>query len=147
MNEEVEGASKSGLGIKPLIVVMIVVIISIAGIFAYNEFLKPEPALVTATITIDYGNGTVLTEEIGSDNNTALGILWTYVGSENVVADAGFVSSINGVATVDDVPGLEGTEARYWMYYVNGEMPMESAGTIEIFDGDIVEFKFEVSPW
>ncbi len=145
MNEENEKAS--GLGIKPMIVVAIVVIVSIAGIFAYNEFLKPEPALVTATISIDYGNGTVISEEIGSDNNTALGILWTYVGTENVVAEAGFISSINGVAIVDDVPGLEGTEARYWMFYVNGTMPMESAATIEIFDGDLVEFKFEVSPW
>jgi len=147
MNEENEGASNSGLGIKPLIVVAIIIIASVAGIFAYNEFLKPEPALVTATISIDYGNGTALTEEIGSDNNTALGLLITYVGSENVMADAGFVSSINGVATVDDVPDLEGTEARYWMFYVNGTMPMESAATMEIFNGDIVEFKFEESPW
>ena len=120
MNDNLSEASSPKPGIKPLIVVAIVIIVSIAGIFAYNEFLKPEPALVTATISIDYGNGTVISEEIGSDNNTALGLLITYAGSENVIADAGFVSSINGIAIVDDVPGLEGTEARYWMFYVNG---------------------------
>ena len=147
MNEKIEEASKSGLGVKPLIVVAIVIIVSIAGIFAYNEFLKPEQYGVIADIVVDFGNGTVLADDLGFDNNTALGMLREFVGQENVVAEAGFVSSINGVATVDDVPELEGTEARYWMYYVNGEMPMESAGTIEIFDGDIVEFKFEVSPW
>ncbi|MCK5398241.1 MAG: DUF4430 domain-containing protein [Thermoplasmata archaeon] len=147
MIEENEGASKSGLGVKPLIVVAIVIIAAVGGIFAYNEFLKPEPALVTATVTIDFGNGTVLTEEVGSDNNTALGVLKAYVGPENIVAEAGFVSSINGIETVDDVPELEGTEARYWMFYVNGTMPMESAATLEVFDGDLVEFKFEVSPW
>ena len=145
MNQENENAR--GPGIKPLIVVAIVVIVGIAGIFAYNEFLKPEPALVTATVTIDFGNGTVLTEEIGSDNNTALGVLQSFVGPENVGAEAGFVSSIYGVETVEDVPGFEGTDARYWMFYVNGTMPMESAATMEIFDGDIVEFKFEVSSW
>ena len=147
MTEEIKQASSSGLGIKPLIVVAIVIIVCVAGIFAYNEYLKPEPALVTATISIDFGNGTVLSEEIGSDNNTALGLLRTFMGSENVLADGGFVSSINGVTTVDDIPGLEGTEARYWLFYVNGTMPMESAAVLEVFDGDLVEFNFEVSPW
>jgi hypothetical protein len=69
------------------------------------------------------------------------------VGESNVQDASGFVISINGVTTVDDVPGLEGTEARYWMYYVNGEMPMESAALKVLQDGDLVEFKFETSPW
>lgn len=145
MTEEIVEASKPGL--LPIFAVAIVIVVVIAGIFAYNEFLKPEPALVTATISIDYGNGTVVSEEIGSDNNTALGLLYEFIGQENVESAGGFVSAINGVATVDDVPGLEGTEARYWMFYVNGTMPMESAATMEIHDGDAVEFKFEVSPW
>jgi hypothetical protein len=137
----------SGPGIMPIIVVAIVIMAALGGMFAYNEFLKPEPALVTATIKIDFGNGTVLTEEIGSDNNTALGLLRTYVGEENVLDNSGFVTSINGIETVGDVSGLEGTEARYWMFYVNGEMPMESAALKVIADGDVVEFKFETSPW
>ena len=146
MNEEIK--KSSGLGIKPLIVVAIVIIVAVAGIFAYNEFLKPEPALVTATISIDYGNGTVISEEIGSDNNTALGLLITYVGEENVDAPGGYVSSINGIATIDDIPEFNSTdEPRYWLFYVNGTMPMESAAILEIYDGDLVEFKFEVSPW
>jgi hypothetical protein len=139
--------AKSGPGMMPIIVVAIVIIAAVGGIFAYNEFLRPEPALVTATITIDFGNGTVLTKEIGSDNNTALGLLRTYAGEENVEDVGGFVTSVNGISTVDDVPELAGTEARYWLYYVNGEMPMESAALHVIVDGDIVEFKFETSPW
>lgn len=140
-------AAASGLGMLPIIVVAIVIIAAVGGIFAYNEFLKPEPALVTATISIDYGNGTVVTEEIGSDNNTALGLLRAYVGDEYVQDTGGFVTTINGIETVDDVPELAGTEARYWMYYVNGEMPMESAALKVIANGDVVEFKFETSPW
>jgi hypothetical protein len=140
-------APAEGPGLLPLIVVAIVVIAAVGGIFAYNEFLRPEPALVTAMVSIDFWNGTVLSKEIGSDNNTALGLLRTYVGEENVQDAGGFVVSIKGVSTVDDVPGLEGSEARYWLYYVNGEMPMESAALKEIHDGDLVEFKFETSPW
>ena len=72
-----QATPKPGPGIMPLIVIAIVIIAAIGGIFAYNEFLKPEPALVTATISIDFGNGTALSKEIGSDNNTALGLLRT----------------------------------------------------------------------
>ena len=148
MSEENNGTSVAQKpGLMPILVVALVIVASITGIFAYNEFLKPEPALVTAIITVDFGNGTVLEEEIGSDNNTALGLLYTFVGEENVEAEGGFVSSINGVETIDDVPGLEGAEPRYWLFYVNGTMPMESAAILEVHDGDFVEFKFEVSPW
>jgi hypothetical protein len=98
-------------------------------------------------LVIDYGNGTGVSALVDSENNTALGLLRAYVGDGSVQDSGGFVVSINGVTTVDDVPELEGTEARYWMYYVNGEMPMESAALKEIHDGDIVEFRFETSPW
>lgn len=137
----------SGPGILPIVVVAIVVIAAVGGIFMYNEFLKPEPALVTATVKIDFGNNTTMEEEIGSVNNTALGLLRTYVGEDNVADSGGFVTSICGIDSVDDVPELAGTEARYWMYYVNGEMPMESAALKVIQDGDVVEFRFETSPW
>lgn len=152
MNEEPEmgkdaGPTESGPGILPIILVTCVVLAAVSGMIVYTEFIKPEPALVTATISIDYGNGTVVSGEIGSDNNTALGLLKAYAGKDNVQDAGGFVTTINGVTTVDDVPGLEGTEARYWMYYVNGEMPMESAALQVVQDGDVVEFKFETSPW
>jgi len=151
-NKPSQAAPKSGPGILPLIVVAIVVIAAIGGFIAYNEFLKPEPALVTATISIDFGNGTVVSEEIGSDNNTALGLLRTYVGTENVGVTGTepllYIDSVNGVSTVNDVPGVfNSTEDHFWIYYVNGVMPMESAALIEIHDGDLVEFNFETSPW
>jgi len=137
----------TGPGLLPILVLAIVVIAAVGGILLYNEFLKPEPALVTATIRIDFGNGTVMEDEIGSDNNTALGLLRAFAGEENVADSGGFITSIYGVDSVDDVPEFAGTEARYWMYYVNGEMPMESAALKVIQDGDMVEFKFETSPW
>ncbi len=137
----------TGPGLLPILVVTIVAIAAVGGILLYNEFLKPEPALVTATIRIDFGNGTLMEDGIGSDNNTALGLLRAYAGEENVADSGGFITSIYGVDSVGDVPELAGTEARYWMYYVNGEMPMESAALKVIQDGDLVEFKFETSPW
>ena len=140
-------AVRSGPGIMPIVVVAIVIMAAVGGIFAYNEFLKPEQYDVIAAIKVDFGNGTVLADDLGFNNNTALGMLREFVGEENVQDSGGFVTTINGVSAVDDVPGLEGTEARFWIYYVNGVMPMESAALKVIADGDVVEFKFETSPW
>ena len=40
-----------------------------------------------------------------------------------------------------------GEDGKYWLYYVNGEMPMISADKNEIKAGDKIEFKFEKSPF
>lgn len=40
-----------------------------------------------------------------------------------------------------------GEDGKYWLYYVNGEMPMVSADKKQINPGDKVEFKFEKSPF
>ena len=40
-----------------------------------------------------------------------------------------------------------GKDGKYWLYYVNGEMPMVSADKKEIKPGDKIEFKFEKSPF
>lgn len=142
-----DGAAGSKPGLMSIMVVVIVIVAAIGGYIAYQELLKPDPDRVTATISIDYGNGTVISEEITCNNNTPLGLLKEFVGEENVEDSGGYVTSINGIETKDDVPGLEGGEDRFWLFYVNGSMPLESAAILEVFDGDLVEFKFEPSPW
>jgi hypothetical protein len=134
-------------GWVPIVVVTVVVLAAVGGIVAYQWFLEPESELITATISVDFGNGTSLNKEISCDNNTPLGLLRTMAGEENVEESGGFVSSIMGVGSVDDVPELASTEERYWLFYVNGNMPMESAAVYEVVDGDVVEFRFETSPW
>lgn len=40
-----------------------------------------------------------------------------------------------------------GESGKYWLYYVNGEMPQVAADKKELKAGDKVEFKFEKSPF
>lgn len=40
---------------------------------------------------------------------------------------------------------VNGQDNKYWLYYVNGEMPMVSVDNYEINLGDKIEFKFELS--
>ncbi|MCX6764133.1 MAG: DUF4430 domain-containing protein [Candidatus Nealsonbacteria bacterium] len=47
---------------------------------------------------------------------------------------------------IEAIGGKEnGEDGRYWMYYVNGEMPMVSADKYQLKPADKVEFKFEKS--
>ncbi|MDI6591683.1 MAG: DUF4430 domain-containing protein [Patescibacteria group bacterium] len=40
-----------------------------------------------------------------------------------------------------------GQDGKYWLYYVNGVLPMVAADKMELKIGDKVEFKFEKSPF
>jgi len=40
-----------------------------------------------------------------------------------------------------------GQDGKYWLYYVNGELPMVAVDKQELKPGDKVEFKFEKSPF
>jgi hypothetical protein len=40
-----------------------------------------------------------------------------------------------------------GQDGKYWMYYVNGVLPMVAADKKEIKPGDKIEFRFEKSPF
>lgn len=40
-----------------------------------------------------------------------------------------------------------GTDNKYWLFYVNGQMPMKAADQQLVQPGDKVEFKFEASPF
>lgn len=57
-----------------------------------------------------------------------------------VTKDYDFGKSIDGIG--DD---LAGTDNKYWLYYINGEMAMQSADKQEVKSSDRIEFKFEES--
>jgi len=44
---------------------------------------------------------------------------------------------------VENIDGVKnGTDNKYWQYWVNGELPMVSADKKEVKKGDEVEWKF-----
>lgn len=102
-----------------------------------ENIVKQEVILI-----IDYGDG-------NSDNfdiefvqgMTAFDLLNNRAGELNLETktyDIGIFIEVIG----DKKNGQDG---KYWMYYVNGEMPMVSADNMELNPGDSVEFKFEQS--
>lgn len=141
---------------KNLIIIFILFIIAIAGLFIFlNITLLPDKTdnvgllnnsleKQQAVLNIDYGNADVKTFYLEfRQGDTIFDLLQKTANESNIELetknyDAGvFIESISGKKN--------GENGKYWLYYVNGQMPMLSADKNEVRPGDKVEFKFEES--
>jgi hypothetical protein len=118
---------KSRPGLLPLIVVAIVILAAVGGIFAYNEYMKPElvPGEVSIALSIDYGNGTVEWHNITTTNNSMTGALAAAIGSANFnvnksVEGVLFMESVKGVRNNGTIGGMPDAQSRWWQYSING---------------------------
>jgi len=98
----------------------------------------------TVSLIIDYGEGQpLLSEAEFREGMTAFDLLVgetskAVLGLETKTYDMGvFVEKIGGKKN--------GEEGKYWLYYLNEEMPMVSSDKQILKVGDKVEFKFEAS--
>lgn len=103
-----------------------------------------EESTVNASLIIDYGDGISQDFDIEFvEGMTAFDLLSDRaeeLSLETKIYDIGiFIEAIG-----DKKNGQDG---KYWLYYINGEMPMVSADNLEIKAEDKVEFKFEGSPF
>lgn len=155
MNEEIEGASKSGLGIKPLILVAIVIIASVAGILLMNKFMEPDidPNEISATVVIDYGNGTVEWFNVTTVNNSVPGMLDEAIGQDNynlIRSEYGvdYIRNINGI--FPNNPENLTTLNKSWRYYLEDNIAPGLSDAFEnrnnytlIHEGQTVKLAFE----
>jgi len=144
---------ESGPGLTPILVTIVVVAAAIGGFIVYNEMMKPDldNGEITVQVSVDFGNGTVLSDSVTTNNSTALGVLEKMVGYDNLDVSYGasgaFINGINGVSNSAVVPGLNDTDQRWWICYVNDTMISDAADHFIVHDGDSVEYRFEQSPW
>jgi len=112
-----------------------------------NEISSSEKVNDKVTLIIDYGEGipkTIIESEF-QEGMTALDLLKSATERSNIILEAktydigAFVEAIGNKKN--------GDEGKYWLYYVNGQMPQISADKEELRTGDEVEFKFEKSPF
>ncbi len=159
MNEEVKEASDSKPGIKPLIVVAIMIIAAVGGIFVMNSLMEPDidPNAVSVSLSINYGNGTVEWYNITTTNNSVPGILMEAVGNDNVETERSiegvlFFNSIQNVKNNGTVGGLADSENRWWTYSINGTLAPMTTNTFQskddlapIREGQKLNFIFAVA--
>jgi hypothetical protein len=121
------------------------------NLFQAQNKSAPESAEVNSAsqkvfLTIDNGDGNPLNFQADQGSDTsAFGLLESETHKAN-----------NSVQTQEYEAGIfiqaigdkkNGDDGKYWLYYINGEMPQVSADNYLLKAGDKVEFKFEKSPF
>jgi uncharacterized membrane protein len=132
-----------------------IIIIIIAGLFAFYNFRRPElnkgevyqEKIKSQTVLIiDDGQNKPQTFNVDfSEGMTAFDLLksattGTALALKTKVYDVGIM--VQAIGSKEN-----GQDGKYWLYYVNGKMPMVSVDKQKLNLGDQVEFKFEKSPY
>ncbi len=104
-----------------------------------------ETAEKQATLAIDYGDREPEIFQIDFAEGTTV-----FDALKNKAEELGLnlkTKTYEGMGVFIEAIGDKenGQDGKYWLYYVNGEMPMESADKMIIELGDKIEFKFEKS--
>jgi len=129
----------------PLVILLVASITLVStGVITF-EMPEGKTENITVTLTIDTGED-VFNYQIQTDNSTAFGVLekarertdLTFQADYNEKYQSHIINSINGV---------ESTESKYWIFYINGKTASVGADQQYVEDGDIIKFKFEESPW
>jgi len=148
MKKEVKKNLRYALSIMiPIFVVIILFIGGInAGIITFEAPKIEVEGEVTATITINFGNEKIYSEDLTMINATVFDFLQKIEVIGDIVLettyweqyDSYFVDSIsyNGEK-------YEADSSHYWAYYINGEAGMVGADKQLVKQGDLIEWKFE----
>jgi len=134
--------------IRILIIIAIIVAVGLLIVFneipddvSKEEIFQQDVIRQEVILNINYGNDHQETFNVDFyEGITAFDLLNSKEGLilETKVYDIGIF-----IETIGDKKN--GDKGKYWMYYVNGEMPMVSADNMILKVGDKVEFKFEGS--
>lgn len=141
---------KSGKTALEALILILVLTVAFSGLWLLAEFIKDEQEVespleeITVSIRIVKNDEwTVDYMEVETKNNTVFKLLLEckeiYNFSVNYIQwqgyDAVFVNSINGTQN--------GEGDMWWQYYVNHEYGDVASDKKEIFEGDLVEWRFE----
>jgi hypothetical protein len=141
---------------KTSVFIGIIILLTLGGLILLNGITPPIPQRGIETLQsqprekvsliINYGDGTSdIFERKFREGMTAFDLLTEETqGSALTLKTKTYDMGVFIEAIGNKENGQEG---KYWLYYLNGEMPMVSADKKEIKPGDKIEFKFEESPF
>ena len=124
-------------------------IFGMLGLVYINSNEDMPESGIPITVIVDMGDGNVYTfTDLELAEATPMGALDSvYTENASLEADVIYYPLYDSylVETIGD--RTNGDDGMYWAFYVNGEMPMESADTYVLSEGDTVKWAFEVPQW
>ena len=98
---------------------------------------------ITATVTIDFGNGTIDTYEVKTKNNTVYDFLIQAAKKAGYDVKATYYGLYDSMF-IDSIANVEnGQDNKYWIYYINGESGSVGSQKQTVENNDVIEWKFE----
>jgi hypothetical protein len=145
-----ETKSNLNYALKFLIPIMIVVGLFLGGVSAgIITFENPNKKLITgeatATIEIDFRDGTTYSKAMTLDNSTVFDFLLELEKAGDISIETTYWESFGGYS-VDSITyqgnKYEGDANHYWAFYVNGVSAMEGADKIYVNNNDVIKWEF-----
>jgi hypothetical protein len=135
---------------KILILIIIVIGLFLGGINAGIITFEPPKAVsygkITATLVINFGDGTTYSNVITLENSTVFEFLLEAEKTGDISIETTYWESFGGYS-IDSITykgkKYEADHSTYWAYYVNGQPAMEGADKIFVQNDDLIEWKFE----
>lgn len=136
------------------IIIIVLIVVAAGGWFVLSGgFFQPAsykaPVLQTsekqATLLINYGEGEPEELQVNFSEGTTV---FNLLKSKTEELDLNLKTKVyEGMGVLIEAIGDKenGQDNKYWLYYVNGEMPMVAADKLEVNESDKIEFKFEKS--
>lgn len=139
--------NRLNIGIYIFVVIVLVVIVILVTQFNFFENVESKEYVENVSLKIISPLWSVSYENISTKNTTVADLLFECANKYNFSIkkeffqgyDSIFITSINNIEN--------GEDDKYWQYYINGEYADEGCSSIVIDDNDIVEWRFEGSPW
>lgn len=131
-----------------ILIGIVIIIIAFGGWLAFQKEVTIAPVENIANqdvfLAIDSGAGNPNTFTVKfNEGATAFDLLKKEAEKSNINLETKSYDIGIMIEAIGDKKN--GQDGKYWLYYVNGEMPMVSADKMFLKAGDKVEFKFEKS--
>jgi len=123
--------------------------ISLAGLYGMIQAIQPPPVtskgVLRASLVVEGDGWTMGYLDVETRNNTAFGILleagdrkgFSVEWVDFAIPPGAFVTAINGT--------VNGQGGKWWQYWVNDVYGDVASNRKELFDGDLVQWRFVVS--
>ena len=133
----------------PLIIVVALFLGGVnAGIITFETPNKIVTGKITATISIDFGDGKNYSKVMTLDNSTVFGFLLELEKTGTISVEKTYNEQmgsyeINSI-TYQGITYEHGKDYKYWwLFYINEQFATEGADKIYVQNGDLIEWKYE----
>ena len=133
---------------KILLPIAIIVGLFLSGVGVGIITFEPPSSItgeITATIVIDFGDGTNYTKILVMDNSTVFDFLLEVEKIGDIIVETHEESGSYEIESItyNGEKYTHGEDGYWWLFYINEQFAQDSADKVYVNNNDLIEWKFE----